>query len=567
MRERSVRDDGDEGYSLVEIIVALAIVSITLLASTPFFVASLNNVNSQRGRQAAIQLANTAIEQVRGLQGSALLSGRSKSATQTQFDAAPTSLASYLATMAVEADLTITDATSTEGADAPIPTASQKLTVEGTTFTQNIYVGACEIYLVKTSSGECVYPQGSDAPTDSTKILKFFRVVVLETWPDRACTSSSGASMCEYITSTLVARAAEPIFDFHRASPTVLTTTIYFYKDVEGSFQLEARGGYLPNVWTLAAASPKLPDGLSMSKYGVIAGTVTTAGTTNLSVTVTDNQGRTDTEPIALKVVLPPTVTVPAATMRVGEAVSLQAVGANGVPAYTYTATGLPPGLTIAKKTGLITGTPTTAGTYVVTYTIADANAVTGTATYTYSTYPALVLGTLADQTIKLGDQIDLTAVGSGGDGTYTYSATNLPTGPSVKINAKSGAISGKPTASGRFLPTITVTDGTGATASQRVSIIVTTTTSLVFTAPALTAADQSTVKGAAASLTLTTNGALLGLSPVVTVTGLPTGMSYNALTGIISGTPTTAGSYTVTATATGLSSNLSVLTFIWKVT
>jgi prepilin-type N-terminal cleavage/methylation domain-containing protein len=567
MRERAVPGTGDQGFSLVEIIVALTIISVTLLASTPFFVASIKNVNAQRGRQVAIQLANTAIEQVRGLQGSALLSGRGKAPTQAQFDVAPTSMKSYLATMAVESDSTITDAASTDGPDAPIPTTAQKLTVEGTTFTQNIYVGACEIYLLKTSNGECVYPLGSDAPSDTTKILKFFRVVVLMTWPDQACNTSSGASTCEYVTSTLVARASEPVFDFHRPSPTVLTTTIYFYKDVDGSYQLEARGGYLPNTWTLASASPKLPDGLSMSKYGVIAGTATVAGTTNLSITVTDNQGRTDTEPVALKVVLPPTVTVPATTSRVGDTVSLQATGANGVPAYSYTAANLPPGLTMAKKTGLITGSPTTPGTYTVTFTIADANAVTGTLSYPYVVYSSLVLATLADQTIKLGDQIDLTAAGSGGDGNYTYSAANLPTGPSVKINAKNGAISGKPTASGRFLPTITVTDGTGATASQRVAIIVTTTTSLVFTAPPLTAADRSTPKGTAASLTLTTNGTLLGLAPVVTVTGLPTGLNYNALTGVISGTPTTAGTYTVTATATGASSNVSVLTFVWIIT
>ncbi|MEU4690882.1 putative Ig domain-containing protein [Actinoplanes sp. NPDC023714] len=565
MRERPVA--GDEGFSLIEIIVALTIISVTLLAATPFFVASLNNVNAQRGRQAAIQVANTAIEQVRGLQGSALLSGRSKSATQKQFDAAPQSMAVYLATMAVEGDSTITDAASTEGEDAPIPTSAQQITVEGTTYTQNVYVGACEIYLIKTSNGECVYPLGADAPTDTTKILRFFRVVVLETWPDRACNSTSGSGICEYITSTLVARASEPIFDFHRASPTVLTTTVYFYRNVEGSYQLEARGGYLPNTWTLAAGSPKLPDGLSISKYGVIAGSASVAGTTNLSVTVTDNQGRTDTEPVALKVVLPPAITVPATTSRVGETVSLQATGTQGVPAYSYTATNLPPGLTMAKKTGLITGTPTTAGTYTVTFTIADANAVTGTLTYTYVVNPGLTLATIADQTIALGDSVDLTAAGIGGDGKYTYSATGLPTGNSVKINAKNGSISGKPTATGRFLPTITVTDGTGATASQEVAIIVTTTSSLIFTAPSLTAPDRTTARNASVSLTLATNGALLGLSPVVTVTGLPAGLTFNALTGVISGKPTTAGRYTVTATATGLSSNASNLTFIWTVT
>ncbi|WP_436527278.1 putative Ig domain-containing protein [Actinoplanes sp. HUAS TT8] len=568
MRESASAGDGDEGFSLVEILVALAIISTTLLASTPFFIASLNNVNAQRGRQAAIEVANTAIEQVRGLQGSALLSGRNKKATQAQFDAAPTSVQSYLATMAVEADATISDETTALGADAAIPTSPQSLSVEGVTVTQNIYVGACEIYLTKTSTGECVYPLAdADKPADSTKILRFFRAVVLETWPDKACNTSSGLRVCEYITSTLVARAPEPNFDFHRAAPKVLTTVINFYKDVEFSFQLEARGGYLPNTWSLATGSPKLPAGLSMTAYGVISGTATAVSSTKLSMTVTDNQARSDTEPITLNVVLPPTVTVPATTSRIGDVVNLQATGANGVTPYIYTATNLPPGLTMAPKTGLITGSPTTVGTYTVALKITDVNAVVGTSTFTYVVTPAIVLATIPAQTINLGDKLDFTAVASGGDGNYTYSATGLPTGPAVNINKNTGAVSGKPTASGRFLTTITATDGTGATVSQLVVIIVNTTTSLVFTAPPLTAPDQSTVKGTATSLALTTNGTLLGLAPVLTATGLPPGLSLNTLTGTISGTPTTAGTYTVTVTATGASSNLSVLTLVWKVT
>ena len=65
-----MRDDaGDEGFTLVEILVALAVLSITLVASTPFFVGSLQSVNKQRTRQAAIQLADTAMEQCARAQG------------------------------------------------------------------------------------------------------------------------------------------------------------------------------------------------------------------------------------------------------------------------------------------------------------------------------------------------------------------------------------------------------------------------------------------------------------------------------------------------------------------
>jgi beta-glucosidase len=69
-----------------------------------------------------------------------------------------------------------------------------------------------------------------------------------------------------------------------------------------------------------------------------------------------------------------------------GAAVSfaMQAVDSNTSQTLTFTATGLPPGITIASN-GTISGTGTTLGTYTVTVTAKDSQAVTGTATFVWS--------------------------------------------------------------------------------------------------------------------------------------------------------------------------------------
>jgi prepilin-type N-terminal cleavage/methylation domain-containing protein len=551
---------GDEGFSVVEMLVALAVLSVTMLASAPFFVRSLTNVNKQRTRQAAIQLAETAMEQVRGLKGSALLTGRSVNATQAQFNAAPSVVLPYLATMQVAGDPMITDPTSTAGANAPLPTSVQTLKVEGTAYTQNIYVGECEVYLTGTT--ECVYPKGAAAPADTTQILQFFRVVVLETWTDKTCKGGT----CSYVSTTLVSRAAEPTFDFNRPAPQVMDNTQTWYVGDTVSYQMKARGGQLPNTWTIAA----LPPGLSMAPSGMITGSPTapTAATgLQTTATVTDHANRNNTGIVTFYVYRLPTPTVPAGvTSHVGDTYSLAMAATNGATPYSYTVTGLPPGLSLNSTTNTVTGSPTTAGTYPVTVTVTDTNGRTGTAAYTQTVYPAVTLSGVADQTVDLSAKISMTAAGGGGDGNYTYSATGLP--PGVTINSNTGVIFTKSTASGRFLPTITVSDGKGGTASKQIVVIVSTSSSLVFTAPSLTAPDRTTARGTATSLTLTTNGTLLGLSPVLTISNLPPGLTLNALTGVISGTPTTAGTYTVTATATALAPpSSSILTFTWTIT
>jgi endo-1,4-beta-xylanase len=82
------------------------------------------------------------------------------------------------------------------------------------------------------------------------------------------------------------------------------------------------------------------------------------------------------------------TVTNPGAqTGTAGTAASLQVHAADSAAgqALTYSATGLPPGLSINASTGAITGTPTTANTYNVTVTAADSTSASGSASFTWT--------------------------------------------------------------------------------------------------------------------------------------------------------------------------------------
>jgi hypothetical protein len=86
------------------------------------------------------------------------------------------------------------------------------------------------------------------------------------------------------------------------------------------------------------------------------------------------------------------TVTQPASQAgTVGTAASLQVQATDSAAGQTltYSATGLPAGLTIGSTTGLISGTPTTAGSSNVTVTATDGTGAKGSASFTWTINPA----------------------------------------------------------------------------------------------------------------------------------------------------------------------------------
>lgn len=60
----------DDGFTLIEVIVAMMLIGIVMAATTTFFISSANVTSQLRGQQVAAQVADSAAEQVRAYRGS-----------------------------------------------------------------------------------------------------------------------------------------------------------------------------------------------------------------------------------------------------------------------------------------------------------------------------------------------------------------------------------------------------------------------------------------------------------------------------------------------------------------
>ncbi len=148
-------------------------------------------------------------------------------------------------------------------------------------------------------------------------------------------------------------------------------------------------------------------------------------------------------------------------------------LSATGTAPFTWTLTGgaLPPGLYLSGN--MITGTPTTAGTYSFTLEVTDSTTGSATQPYTLTiTAPAITFSTTSLPTATVGQPYSVNIAATGGTGTITYSLSGgtLPSG--LMFNA--GIISGTPSqgTAGYYSFTITATAG-ASTAQQTFSLLV----------------------------------------------------------------------------------------------
>jgi hypothetical protein len=260
-------------------------------------------------------------------------------------------------------------------------------------------------------------------------------------------------------------------------------------------------------------------------------------------------------------------------TNSTGTAASLQIQASDSATGKTlsYSATDLPFGLSINSSTGLISGTPTTAGagSYTTTVTVNDGSGASSVnfdwTIGTGSPGNTVTVTNPGNQTTKVNTAVSLQihATDSASGQTLTYTAAGLPTG--LSISSTTGLISGTPTAatSTPANVTVTATDTTGAKNTASFTWTVTAGNVVTVTNPG----NQATNVGAAVSLQIQATDSASGQTLTYTASGLPTGLTISS-SGLISGTPTTATSTpaNVTVTATDTTGASGTASFTWTI-
>jgi hypothetical protein len=410
-------------------------------------------------------------------------------------------------------------------------------------YTWSVVSGAVPIGLNLNSDGTIT---GTPAPTSKTTFT--FTVQVLSNGPPVQTKSETVA--LKVVTAPAVVTSA------------LNDGTI----GVAYSQTLNATFGTPPYTWTVVPGQGSLPPGLNPPTVKVvngipttvISGTPTMAGTSTFTVEATDSTvpSQVATQHLSITVAAPLGIStmgqLPDGVDGTQYSQALSVSGGTGPYTWSVPPGSLPAGLSLDPASGLITGTPNTVGTTKFTVTVTDAGHPARTTTsqqLTLIVVPPLI-GTssnLPQAADGLAYAAQLTAIG--GTAPYVWTMTGTPP-PGLSLSA-SGQITGTPTETGAFPFSVQITDESSPPLTVSETEMITVVGSLKITTQTLPDAQA----GQAYSQTLTATGGTAPYTWSVLSGVLPTGLSLDPVTGVISGTTqatAAAASVTFSVTDTG---------------
>ena len=326
------------------------------------------------------------------------------------------------------------------------------------------------------------------------------------------------------------------------------------------SLQLRALAGC--DIYRWEVTNGGLPSGLTISSSGLIGGTPTASGSTQPWVTVHDltaaeggnswcggdNHSErqfvfTVNAGLSIQNQSVPGGTVGQPYSQTLTALAITSTTQPGSPAsaaWSVQSGSLPAGVTLSSD-GILSGTPTTEGSYTFVVKAVGGGGTSDTETETLTVRQPLTLtGAPVGAKAEVGMPFSSKSSAGGGSGTYKWSVGNgaLPSGVTL---ANDGTISGTPALAGRYAFTLTVTDSESRSKSVDVTLVVKAklafkTLKLKNATAGVAYRSKIVMSGGVAPLTWTARGKT------------PKGFKLGK-TGLLFGTPTKAGSYRFTVT------------------
>lgn len=308
------------------------------------------------------------------------------------------------------------------------------------------------------------------------------------------------------------------------ASPTSINTTV----GGSAGASLSISGGLGPYTVSSSGAPP----GVSASAGG-LSGSPTQPGNFQVVFNVSDSSGRSGGAAVSINVLGLTTTALPDGTAGQAFATSFGAAGGDG--SYTYSASGLPSGLSLSPS-GYLSGTVTAANTYSFSVSVSSGGLTAGAAVSLTIDRPRPISVSNASPgtgTVNVLYSGQVSATGGVSPYTWAINSGSLP--PGISMNS-SGIFSGTPTTPGAFSFGVTVTDITGGTATAAAGITI-KPAPLVVTTSTL---PQGMYGVPYPTQQLTVDGGVPPFTWVVSSGTLPQGLTLST-DGVLSGTPQTA--------------------------
>ena len=532
---------GDDGLSVMEVVVAMTIIGAVMAAATLFFVNGLKSASAQSARQTAVSLANQAIENASSFSPGALLTGRRAS-----------DIATLMATPGASS-ITAQDQTSSGNTDASPnatgmaiqTTANPAPVVNGITFTVRTFIDVC--WLTGSISG------GSCTPTKTSTTTQLFRVSVDVSYPVSGGVGCFGyaPTQCDYTTATLIDPTSDPSFNSNISRPTVSAVSVASVL-VSTTTPVTLTGTNFNNGATV-----------SISSGGGVAGSITLLSATSLTFNLTAGStvgtyvltvlnpdgGRTTT---SIVISGPPKITsITPASVNIGSTVTLTINGTgfqNGASLTVDSGGTLSNAVIVASTKATVTfaSNGTNPGTRTITLTNPDTGSDAGTFIVRQVTVTAI-----SPTSVRCGaSATSLTITGTGFSSGASVSDGVDSFGSATITGTTKAVVTITPSATSAGSRTVTVTNLDGSSGSMSYTVLACPPTISDVNAKSLTRANPTTttitgtnfVAGAVA--TITSGGSTVISQPVTFADS--TKVSFNWNTTIYS-----KGTYSITVTVT----------------